>query len=505
MVDNLLKWNKTFGDHAFDVTFLYNLEKNTLFNSTMANQTFLPSPILGYNGMQFGDNPSITTDDITYTGEGLMGRLNYTLMDKYLFTGSVRRDGFSAFGQENPRAVFPALAFAWQLSEEGFYNSNLIDQLKMRLSWGINGNRDIGPYSAFAQVGSNQYYNGSQVQMGIFTSSLSNPGLSWEETESYNLGFDIGILANRINVTLDYYDMSTTNLLVDRSLPRVTGFENVTTNIGELANTGFEATIGAVNVNRPNFTWRSNVNYSINRNKIKSLFGDFGEYTLEGQTITGEIPDFENEWFIGQPIDVVWDYNILGTWQEDEVQQAAEFNLREGDIKAEDIDGNNAYEALQDKQFIGFSQPRHRLGFRNDFTFLRNFSASVFIRADLGHLRAFPQSVAGWSTFDRIATANYPYWTPDNQTNDYPRLSVNDSPFGGGVMPYKESSFIRIQDVSLSYNVPSAVAQRYKMDNLRIFGSVRNLFTFTKWPGWDPESGNVPMPRIVTVGFNLSL
>jgi TonB-linked SusC/RagA family outer membrane protein len=505
MVDNLLKWNKTFGDHALDVTFLYNLEKNTLFNSTMANQTFLPSPILGYNGMQFGDNPSITTNDITYTGEGLMGRLNYTLMDKYLFTGSVRRDGFSAFGRENPRAVFPALAFAWQVSDEGFYNSNLIDQLKMRLSWGINGNRDIGPYSSFAQVGSNQYYNGSQVQMGIFTSSLSNPGLSWEETESYNLGFDIGILANRINVTLDYYDMSTTNLLVDRSLPRVTGFQNVTTNIGELANQGFEATIGAVNVNRPNFTWRTNVNYSMNRNKIKSLFGDFGDYTLQGQTITGEIPDFENEWFIGQPIDVVWDYNILGTWQEDEVQQAAEFNLREGDIKAEDVDGNNAYEALQDKKFIGFSQPRHRVGLRNDFTFLRNFSASIFIRADLGHLRAFPQSVAGWSTFDRIATANYPYWTPDNQTNDYPRLSVNDSPFGGGVMPYKTSSFVRIQDVSLSYNVPSAVAQRYKMKNLRVFGSVRNLFTFTKWPGWDPESGSVPMPRIVTVGFNLSL
>jgi len=505
MVDNLLKWNKTIGVHALDVTLLYNLEKNTIFNSRMANQTFLPSPILGYHGMQFGGNPFVTTNDITYSGEGLMGRVNYTLMDKYLFTGSVRRDGFSAFGRENPTAVFPALAFGWQISDEGFYNSNLIDQLKMRLSWGINGNRDIGPYSSFAQVESRQYYNGSQVQMGVFTSTLSNPGLSWEETESYNLGFDIGILANRINLTLDYYDMSTTNLLVNRSLPRVTGFENVTTNIGELANQGFEATVGAVNINRPNFTWRSNFNYSLNRNKIKSLFGDFGEYTLQGQTISGEIPDFENEWFIGQPIDVVWNYNILGTWQENELSEAAEYNLREGDIKAEDVDGNNAYEALQDKKFIGFSQPRHRLGFRNDFTFLRNFSASIFIRADLGHLREFPQSVAGWSTLDRNSTANYPYWTPDNQTNDYPRLSVNDSPFGGGVMPYKSSSFVRIQDVSLSYNVPSAVAQRYKMKNLRVFGSVRNLYTFDQWPGWDPESGSTPMPQIVTVGFNLSL
>jgi hypothetical protein len=159
----------------------------------------------------------------------------------------------------------------------------------------------------------------------------------------------------------------------------------------------------------------------------------------------------------------------------------------------------------KDKKFIGFSQPRHRVGFRNDITFLRNFTASIFIRADLGHLRSFPPSVAGWSTFDRISTANYPYWTPDNRTNDYPRLSVNDSPFGGGVMPYKSSSFVRIQDLSLSYNVPSAIAQRYNMQNIRVFGSVRNLYTFSSWPGWDPESGLTPMPRIVTVGFSLSL
>lgn len=505
MVDNLLKWNEEFGIHRFDVTFLYNLEKNRIYSSSMANQTFLPSSVLGYHGMQFGGDPTINTNDITYTGDGLMGRLNYTLMDKYLFTGSIRRDGFSAFGRENPRAIFPALAFAWQISDEGFYNSSVIDQLKMRMSWGVNGNRDIGPYSSYAQMGSNQYFNGSQVQMGIFTSTLSNPGLSWEETESYNLGFDIGILANRINLTLDYYDMSTVNLLVDRSLPRVTGFENVTSNIGELANRGFEATLGGVAVNRAKFNWRTNINYSMNRNKIISLFGDTGEYTLQGQTIFGEIPDFENEWFIGQPIDVVWDYDILGTWQVEEAQEAAEFNLDPGDIKAADVDGNGVYEALQDKKFIGFSQPRHRIGFRNDITFLRNFTASIFIRADLGHLRSFPPSVAGWSTFDRISTANYPYWTPDNRTNDYPRLSVNDSPFGGGVMPYKSSSFVRIQDLSLSYNVPSAIAQRYNMQNVRIFGSVRNLYTFSSWPGWDPESGLTPMPRIVTVGFSLSL
>ncbi|MFC4874717.1 hypothetical protein [Negadavirga shengliensis] len=375
----------------------------------------------------------------------------------------------------------------------------------MRLSWGVNGNRDIGPYSAFAQMGSNLYYDGSQVQMGIFTSRLSNPLLSWEETESYNIGFDIGIWENRFNLTLDYYDMSTRNLLVERSLPRVTGFENVTTNIGKLANKGFEVTLGGVNVNRANFNWRTNINYSMNRNKIISLFGETGDYTLQGQLLTGEIPDFENRWFIGQPIDVVWDYDILGIWQVEEAAEAAEYNLSPGDFKANDLDGNGAYEALQDKKFIGFSQPRHRLGLRNDFDFLRNFTASVFIRADLGHINHFSPSVAGWSTFDRRSTANYPYWTPDNRTNDFPRLNINDSPYGGGIMPYKSASFVRIQDISLSYNFPPPVAKRLRLQNARVFGSVRNLYSFDNWPGWDPESGHLPMPRIVTMGFSLSL
>src|SRR5690606_13609214 len=413
-----------------------------------------------------------------FSGDGLMARVNYSLGGKYLFTGSIRRDGFSAFGRENPRATFPALAFAWQISDENFYDFSLVDQLKMRLSWGVNGNRDIGPYAAFSQMGSYQYYNGSEVQMVIYTSTLSNPGLMWEETESYNVGFDIGILENRINLTLDYYDMTTSNLLVNRSLPRVTGFENVTSNIGELANRGFEVTIGSVNINSSNLNWRSNLNFSLNRNKIKSLFGETGEYILEGKTYTGEIPDFENEWFIGQPIDVIWNYDILGVWQVEEAAEAAEYNLSPGDFKANDLDGNGAYEALQDKKFIGYTEPRYRLGLRNEFDFLRNFSASIFIRADLGHQRAFNESVAGWSTFDCRSTANYPYWTPDNGSNDYPRLNINDSPYGGGIMPYKPLSFVRIQDLSLSYNLPASATKAFYVQQARIFGSVRNLYSF---------------------------
>lgn len=505
MIDNLLKWNGEFGAHRFDVTLLYNAEKFKSWSSDMSNQTFLPSPDLGYHGMQFGNNPGINTDDRQYSGDGLMGRVNYTLLDKYLFTLSVRRDGFSAFGRENPYAVFPAAAFAWRLSEERFFDLDFVSDLKLRVSWGVNGNRDIGPYDSFSQMDLIQYFDGTDVQAGVYTSTLSNPGLVWEETESLNFGLDLSMFSGRINMTLDYYDMSTRSLLVSRSLPRVTGFESVTTNIGVLGNKGFELTINTHNINSEQIRWTSGFTFSLNRNKIESLFGETGEYILEGATHTGEVPDFENEWFIGQPIDVVWDYDIAGVWQTGEAEEAARYNLRPGDYKARDLDNNGAYEALQDKRFIGYTEPRYRLGLRNQVDFLKHFSASLFIRADLGHLRPFGQSIQDWSTFDRRSTLNFPYWTPDNASNEYPRLNMNDSPFGGGITPYKPSWFVRIQDVSLSYSLPPDVFSAVKFRSMRLFASVRNLYSFDDWPGWDPESGDAPMPQTFTLGLNVSL
>lgn len=505
MVDNLLKWNRTFGVHGFDVTLLYNAEQFRSWSSVMSNQSFQPSPTLGYSGLQFGNNPALNTDDIKYNGDGLMARINYSLMDRYLLTGSVRRDGFSGFGQENPYAIFPAAAFAWQLHNEPFFKLNFIDQAKLRVSWGRNGNREIGPYASFSQMESVQYYDGTNPLVGVYTSTLSNPSLSWEETESINLGADLTLFSNRLNLTVDYYDATTSRLLVDRSLPTITGFSSVTTNIGALANKGFEMTMSSLNIQKPNLTWRSTLNFSLNRNRINQLFGETGTYTLEGQTRTGEIPDYSNQWFIGEPLDVVWNYNILGIWQEEEAEQAALYGLQPGDYKVEDLDQNMIYEALQDKQFIGYTLPRYMLGLRNEVSFLGGFTASVFLRADLGHIREFSQLVADYSSFDRRSTANYPYWTPENRQQDFPKLSRNVTGFGGGIIPYKNTTFLRVQDVTLAYAFPVRLTERVNANSARLFLSARNPFTFSNWPGWDPESGHNPMPKIYTLGLNVTL
>lgn len=508
MVDNLLTWKKEIGIHSFDVTLLYNVEETKRWSSYNSNLNFSPTEALGYHALQFGDNPSLSNYDYRSTGDAMMARLNYGLLDRYLITGSIRRDGYSAFGMENPRAIFPALAFAWKVSEEDFFKSDVINRMKLRLSWGANGNRDIGMYASLARLGANLWFDGTNPRIGVYSSTLSNYGLRWERTEAFNVGVDIGLLENRIDLSMDYYDMTTTDLLMNRILPRTTGFRSIMSNLGELGNRGVEMTLNTVNISNTNFTWKSNFVFALNRNKVKKLFGEKGEYTILGETRTGELPDYSNHWFPGQAIDVVWDYNVTGVWQVDEEEAAKNYGMRVGDFKAEDVDGDGVYNEFQDKQFIGHTRPRYRLGLRNDFSFLKNFTASVFVRADLGHIGLYNPALNGsWESNDRRSrnVGPVPYWTPENPRNDYARLDVSTSGFGGGLRIFKPRSFVRVQDMSLAYKLPSEVSERVQMNNVRIFASVRNLVTFTKWPHWDPESGFRPMPRTYTLGFNVGL
>jgi TonB-linked SusC/RagA family outer membrane protein len=507
MVDNLLTWKKEIGLHKFDVTLLANVEQTNFWSSDMSNKNFKPNQELLYHGMQFGDSPSVSSNDTRSSGDALMARMNYTLMNRYLLTASVRRDGYSAFGQENPRAVFPAFAFAWVISDENFFKIDPVNRLKLRVSWGANGNRDIGMYAALARSSSVLRYDGVSTNVGVYNSTLANPGLKWERTESFNLGIDLALLKNRIDLTADVYNMTTTDLLMNRLLPRVTGFSSIMANLGELGNKGFETTLNTINLIRKNLTWKSNLVFSLNRNKIIKLFGDEGTYTLMGQEITGELPDFSNLWFPGQALDVVWDYEILGIWQSDEYDAAAAYKLEPGDYKAVDLNGDGKYINTQDKQFIGYKNPRYRIGLRNDVSFLKNFSASVFLRADLGHIVNYVGGSGSWDQNDRW---NYnkgpePYWTKDRPNYEYPRLNPSTAGFGGGLNIYKPASFLRIQDVSLTYNVSTDFAKSINLNSAQFFISVRNLATISKWPGWDPESGMNPMPRTYTLGINISL
>lgn len=505
--DHILSWQKEVDIHMFDVTLLYSSEKNQSWDSSLENQSFVPNQNLGFGGLAFGTNPTLSSNDVETTGDAAMARLNYTLLKRYLFTLSVRRDGYSAFGNKYPRATFPAAAFAWKMSDESFFHSDLINSLKLRLSWGVNGNRDINAYAALARLSSELYYDGTNVQVGVTNNTLANKNLRWEKTASFNIGLDMGMWNGRVNTNLDVYKMNTTDLLLNRLVPEISGFSSITANLGELQNVGVDLAINSVNMDRENLQWKSNLVFSLNRNKIIELFGDEGTYTLEGQEITGEVPDFTNEWFPGHAIDHVWDYNIIGIWQESEADEAAEYRLIPGDIKSEDVNNDGSYEALVDKQFIGYSRPRVRLGLRNEFTIFRNLRASVFLRGDLGHIKEFSRGLrlGGVDTYDRRNTYKTPYWTPGNPITDFPSLTNNVAVYGGGIGFYKSASFVRVQDLTLSYNLPSECANTLKSQSIRFYGSVRNLYSFNQWPGWDPESLDDPLPRIISFGIDVTL
>jgi TonB-linked SusC/RagA family outer membrane protein len=503
VIDNILRWNRYFGSHHFDVTLLYSAEQNKSWQSSMTGETFSPNTNLNWHALQQAEKVAVSNNDTELTGNAFMARLNYILMDKYLLTASIRQDGFSAFGQNNPTAVFPALALAWNISEENFFRVPLISLLKLRTSWGVNGNRDIGQYSALALVGSSLYYDGTS---NLYNSSMANAGLRWERTEALNFGIDLGLWDNRVLLTMDYYDMTTTDLLMDRRLPILTGYYSVTTNLGELGNKGFDMTVNTMNFNEKDFSWKSNFVFSLNRNKIKKLFGDMGDYLLMGQEHHGELPDYTNKLFPGQALDQVWAYKITGVWQEEEREAAALYNLTPGSYKSEDLDDNKKYEDRMDKQFIGYTTPRFRLGLGNDFTFLKHFTASLFLRADLGHIaRASLAERVGGYGYNRLNEYDFPYWTPENRNNEWCGLRPDTTPYGGGLEVYKSASFLRVQDFSLAYNLPESILSKAKCANMRAFFSIRNVYTLTDWIGWDPESLNYPMPRIYTIGLNVSL
>lgn len=507
MVDNLLSWEKEIGVHAVNLTFLYNVEKKSTLYETQSNQNFAPNANLGYHGLQFGDSPNLGNSDTKETADALMGRVNYTLLDKYILTASIRRDGYSAFGQDQPRAVFPAVAGAWRISNEQFYNTDwFVNRIKLRVSWGINGNRSIGAYSALASLSSTLDYDGSNVIVGVENSSLANANLAWEQTTALNFGADVGILNDRLAISADYYIGTTKDVLMDRRLPIITGFSNVTANLGELKNRGLDISITSNNIINPTFSWSTDLAFSFNRNEIVSLYGDFGEYTLLGEQRRGELPDFSNNWFPGHAIDAVWDYNITGVWQVEEAEQASEYNMLPGDYKAEDVNNDGSYIDVEDKQFIGYTKPRFHIGLRNNFN-MGPFSANIFIRSDLGHLIPFDEALRGTLSHDR---RNYdmgplPYWTAGNRNNEYARLRPKHTAYGGGLNFYEPGTFVRVQDVTLNYSLSHSLLERFDIDTMSIYLSSRNLLTFDDFAGWDPESRMTPMPKTFTIGIDLSL
>lgn len=510
-VDNIINWNRTFRDvHRIDVTLLANAEKNRLDSDGMENRYFSPNDVLGYHNMNTGTLPVLSTNDETQTADALMGRLNYGYNNKYLLTLSVRRDGSSLFGYSNPRATFPAAALAWVLTEEKFFSPKFVDYLKIRISWGVNGNRAIDNYAALSRIVSGKALNAEQTGVSyivptLLINTMENKNLKWERTEAVNLGFDFDLFGGVLSGSAEGYQAKTTDVLVNRELPSITGFDRVYANLGEVKNNGLEITINTRNMNRENFQWRTNFNFSLNRNKIVSITGEkYDVYDKEGSIIGQKEPDDkENGWFIGHSKNVIWDYKVLGTWKTGEEEEAAKWNQAPGDFRLEDVDGDNLL-TDDDKQFLGDRDPRFRWTMTNSFSIHKNWEASFVIYSLWGQKSSFEQAKHDDHIEDRRNTWDIPYWTPENQTDDYARLRSAPAK-GVNYNVWFDRSYIRLEHIAVSYNLPQSALNRTFIKTCRLSLNVRNAALWApEWKFGDPEDGTRAQ-RIFSLGLNMTL
>jgi TonB-dependent starch-binding outer membrane protein SusC len=510
-VNNILKWNKSYGQHDFDFTAVQNAEKYQNWGERMYRSDFLPNDILGYHNIDSGSkDEEISSNDEYSTADAILARLNYTYKDRYMFTGSFRRDGYSAFGQKHPRANFGSAALGWFISEEDFFSLSWLDMLKFRVSYGTNGNRAIGRYEALSNL-----YSGRTVLQTdgtanyasyMYVSRMANPDLKWERTSAYNFGIDFSTLNGRLKGNIEVYLMQTKDLLISRKLPDITGYSSVFTNLGQVDNSGFELGLNSINVEKNEFVWTSNFTISHNRNKIVSLYGDLDE---EGN----ELDDPTNKWFIGHALDQIWDYETDGIWQEKDVEEAADYSLEPGDYKivdqlTEDTDGDGVSDATDgvytndDKIFQGYSKPKFRLTLRNDASW-KNWTASIKMYSYLGHWKANNYLKSGRVFYDRGVSMQVPYWTPENPSNKWARIESGSTV---SYSVYENNSFVRIDNIALTYNVPKNILNSINIQRCSFSLIAQNPFVWApNWSWMDPENDNYTTPSYYTLKLNFTL
>ncbi|GAB3012073.1 TonB-dependent receptor [Niabella terrae] len=521
-IDNVLRWKKSFDAHRLELTLLQNAEKGQYWRTEATASNYYGADILSWHRLQAASNPFNQSNDTYRTGDALMARLFYSFDDRYMLTGSIRRDGYSAFGAQNPRATFPAIAFAWDFSEEAFMQStsSWLDYGKLRLSWGQNGNRDIGQYDALSDMTSGLHpYIGQDGKVYLFpqlyVNRMANLGLKWETKSSYNFGLDFSLLGKRLNGSIDLYTATTMDLLVDRALPEIIGFNSVAANLGQLNNKGFEISLNGNIIQKNEFNWNSGFIFMLNRRKIVSLYGDMIDLLDANGNVIGqrEADDIKNHWFIGQDPDRFWNYERTGVWQENEAELADVYGLAPGDFKYKDQNGDSVMTDA-DRIFLGYKSPRFRWSWRNDFDYKR-WTLSLFIYSNWGQREQFNRASNNSSFPDRTTDYEQPRWTPDNPINDYARIGSRN--IGTN---YVERSFIRLDNISLSFTAPQSWLNPIKAQSLRISASVRNVAYWAPyWKYGDPESGGYrtrnsdgneytpgqPSPRTYNLSLNLTL
>ncbi len=509
--ETYLNYNKEIGDHSISGVLGLSWQERTEENLQVSAQGFADN-IFRFNSLQAGSQPGAPEsfyDQWTLNSYFLRG--SYTYQNKYLLTLTGRLDGSSRFGANNKFGFFPSVGAGWVVSNESFWdNINLVDEFKIRSSYGVTGNTEIPTYQSLATVSSETtLLNGGRTTQS-YVNRLPNPNLKWEKTQQFDVGFNLGMLQSRVRLEFDYYYKLTTDLLLDRPVPNTTGFGAVRDNIGSVANRGIEVLLNTVNVETRDFSWQSSLNFNYNKNKIVAL-GENNEDIFPGPNwVSGSQTILR----VGEPLSSFWGYERLGTWGTDEAAAAAEVGAVPGEAKRSD-----------ERTIIGNGLPNWTGAFINnvryknfDFTLDLQFVAGVNILQQFFH-----------STQDRTGIANglasqlYDAWTPDNQNTMIQQ--IRNAAYSGQNSQVDShwatnGSYLRGNLISLGYTFNNELLERWSLKNLRVYANVQNAFLVKAkdFKGYDPEgtswSGDqwgqnifffqYPRPRTFTLGVNVS-
>ncbi|QKG56307.1 TonB-dependent receptor [Hymenobacter sp. BRD128] len=500
-LENILSYAHDFGKHHVDFTGLYSAQENRYFTTTENGSGFINDQI-GFNGIGGGSlTPTLSSYSERRALVSQMARLNYNYDSRYLLTLTARRDGSTVFGVNNSKyAIFPSLAVGWNVANEAFLKDNsVLTALKLRFSYGTTGNEGINPYQTITGLAQLQYAYSGVTTVGLRANTLGNAGLKWEQTTSANYAIDFGFLKNRITGTVEYYDATTNDLLLNRQIPIISGYGSILDNVGSVRNQGVEGVLTTVNVQTPSFTWETSLNASAVRNRLLQIYGTGGD-------------DIGNNLFIGRPLRGIYDYVKTGVWQQGEDVSKTDPSAKPGDLKFADLNGDGTITSL-DRTYLGSNLPDWQGGITNTFTY-KGVSLRVFFQTVQGVLR----NNGNLNYVDLGGRINVPqeigYWTPQNMSQDRPGLNyTNPRNYGYA----SNASFTRLKDVTLNYSFPAGLTEKWHLGTLSVYVSGRNLYTWTPWIGWDPEQTytvgngtgnggtNFPQVRTFVAGLNVSL
>lgn len=504
--DNILTYTKGFGKHNITATLLYGAIERR-FDSTFAEARGFPRLTLSYHDLSLGAIQSSYSTSYNEALEYQMARVNYRFDNKYLVTATIRRDGFSGFSKNNKYAYFPVLALGWVMAEENFMkNLKAVDYLKLRVGYGESGNQ-TSRYSSISRVSTSPAYvfgDGGTTAFGQQVATLGNEDLKWERTRGLNVGVDFSMFNNSLSGTLDFYNNNTHDLLYTVAIPSTYGFTSFITNLGEIRNTGFEASISQKIFDQRDFKWTASLNFSTNRNRIMTLTGaDANKDGKEDDLIASSL-------FIGKSINAIYDYQPDGIYQLNDTRITG---FPVGTVRIVDQNKDNDIKPEHDRVFLGRQEPAYRMSLLNTFSY-KGFSLTIFVNSIQGGKDGYlgnnnPNFFREDNTIRRNELRGIDYWSPSNPNGKYPR---NISGSRAKVEPgnWQDRSFVRLQDISLSYNFTSNLLKKTKAQTINLYVSGKNLKTWTDWEGWDPETGEGlvnsgrPVLRGFTVGLNIT-